>query len=295
MAWNGSNQKEEVHLTKRRGTKSPQRGTFLVVGGIALLFALGAGIWMVLRPHASRVPENAPAPAIEQPALIESVKPKIESNASTESKEPEKQEKTNEVTFVKRPGALQLPDGRILTFPAPNEGEIRRVYSHGHLYECDHLGNFKDVTPRKLFNTAFEGNFLALAVEGKSFIPAFLTGLDPSEVRDYLTRERPPIGDETEEEKEQLKAYDAMRRAALQYMDEGGSFDEFVMDFANYERKSREANAMCLREVMTLYKQGRLREAKEMVQAANALMTQKGLRPFRLPPHVKAALGEGEQ
>ena len=52
---------------------------------------------------------------------------------------------------------------------------------------------------------------------------------------------------------------------------------------------------MCLREIMTLYKQGRLREAKEMVQAANALMTQKGLRPFRLPPHVKAALGEGEQ
>lgn len=122
MAWNGSNQKEEVHLTKRRGTKSPQCGTFLVVGGIALLFALGAGIWMVLRPHASRVPENAPAPAIEQPALIESVKPKIESNASTESKEPEKQEKTHEVTFVKRPGALQLPDGRILTFPTPKDG-----------------------------------------------------------------------------------------------------------------------------------------------------------------------------
>lgn len=176
MAWNGSNQKEEVHLTKRRCSKSPQRGTFPVTGGIALLFVLGAGIWMVLRPPASRVSENAPAPVTKQTALIESVKPNIEPHTSSESSEPEKQEKTNEVTFVKRPGTLQLPDGRILTFPAPKEGEIRRVYSHGHLYECDHLGNFKDVTPRKLFNTAFEGNFLALAVKGKSFYPCLSDG-----------------------------------------------------------------------------------------------------------------------
>ena len=87
----------------------------------------------------------------------------------------------------------------------------------------------------------------------------------------------------------QLKVYYEMRCAALQYMEEGGSFDDFVMDFANYEKKSRETNAICLREVMTLCKEGKIQEAKEMAEAASKLMEQKGLRPFKLPPHVKAA------
>ena len=104
-----------------------------------------------------------------------------------------------------------------------------------------------------------------------------------------LEKNYQPIGDETEEEMAQLKAYDDMRCATLQYMEEGGSFDDFVMDFANYEKKSRETNAMCLREVMTLCKEGKIQEAKEMAEAATKLMEQKGLRPFKLPPHVKAA------
>lgn len=201
-------------------------------------------------------------------------------------------EKEARPQFEKRPGAMQLPDGRVLTFPAPKRGEIRKVYAYGHMYECDSEGNFVDVTPRRLFNTAFEGNFLALAVEGRTFIPAFLTGLDQKEVKKLLKKDYEPVGDETEEEMAQLRAYDDMRRAALQYMEEGGSFDDFVTDFANYERKSRETNAMCLREVMTLCKEGRIEEAKEMAQAASKLMERKGLRPFRLPAHVRAAFDE---
>lgn len=108
-------------------------------------------------------------------------------------------------------------------------------------------------------------------------------------MKEILKKNYQPIGDATEEEMAQLKAYDDMRCAALQYMEEGGSFDDFVMDFANYEKKSRETNAMCLREVMTLCKEGKIQEAKEMAEAATKLMEQKGLRPFKLPPHVKAA------
>jgi len=201
----------------------------------------------------------------------------------------EKPAKPEPPPFVKRPGAMQLPNGKILTFPAPKEGEIRKVYANGRMYECDHLGNFKDVTKRKLFKTAFELNFLAFAQEGKPYIPVFLKGLDEEDVKRMLLKNYTPIGDETEEEWAELKAYDNMRCAALQYMEEGGSFDDFVMDFANYEKKSRETNAMCLREVMTLCKEGKIQEAKEMAEAATKLMEQKGLRPFKLPPHVKAA------
>ena len=194
--------------------------------------------------------------------------------------------------FVKRPGALQLPDGQVLTFPAPKEGEIRKVYAYGHMYECDHLGNFKDVTPRKLFHTAFEGNFLALAQEDKPFIPAFLTGLDEADVRRMLENPYEPIGDETEDEKAQLKAYDDLRSAVLAYMDQGGSFDEFVQGVAKAEKKQRQAHAMSLKEIMTLYKEGRIEEAKIMAKAANMLMEKDGFKPVKIPPHVQAAFDQ---
>ena len=191
--------------------------------------------------------------------------------------------------FQKRPGTLQLPDGTVLTFPAPKGDEIRKVYAYGHLYECDSKGNFRDISKRQLFHTAFEANFLGLANADKPFIPAFLTGLDPDEVKKFLQKPYQPIGDETVEEKAELQAYDEMRAAALQYMDEGGSFDDFVGYFAQQVKDERKTNALCLREVMTLYKEGRVVEAKEMAEAANALKEQKGLKPFKVPVHVQEA------
>ena len=301
MAWNGSGgaadsprsgERRRAAGNGRGSAPSPARRRFAAFRGAiaALAVVLGAGLaWWLVSRSASTEPAPEPAPgkpaAVPKPSAPKPAKAGT-TNAPAKAEKPAKPEPP---PFQKRPGAMQLPDGKVLTFPAPKEGEIRKVYAYGHMYECDHLGNFKDVTPRKLFHTAFEGNFLALAVEGKTFIPAFLTGLDQNEVKEILKKNYQPIGDETEEEMAQLKAYDDMRCAALQYMEEGGSFDDFVMDFANYEKKSRETNAMCLREVMTLCKEGKIQEAKEMAEAATKLMEQKGLRPFKLPPHVKAA------
>ena len=233
------------------------------------------------KPRAAK-PRPAPKP-VPKPAVTNA--PPAVTNAPAPA--------TNAVpAFVKRPGALQLPDGKVLTFPPPKEGEIRKVYAYGHMYECDHEGNFRDVTRRQLFNTAFQANFLGLAVADKPFIPAFLKGLDQEDVKKTLLKNYELKGDETEEEMAELKAYDDMRAVALQYMDQGGSFDEFVDYFAKQVKDERETNALCLREVMTLYKQGKIAEAKEMAEAANALKKQKGLKELKLPPHVRAAFEE---
>ena len=283
------------HIEEDRGERKAavSKIPLKAVAACALVVVAIGGItyWWTQKPSTAETEAQKPTrPAKIATATPSAPKPAAKAGTTNAQAKAEKQEKPEPPPFQKRPGAMQLPDGKVLTFPAPKEGEIRKVYAYGHMYECDHLGNFKDVTPRKLFHTAFEGNFRALAVEGRTFIPAFLTGLDPEEVRKMLTKNYQPIGDETEEEMAQLKAYDDMRCAALQYMEEGGSFDDFVMDFANYEKKSRETNAMCLREVMTLCKEGKIQEAKEMAEAASKLMEQKGLKPFKLPPHVKAAL-----
>jgi len=261
----------------------------VTVCALAVVAIGGITYWLTQKPSTTETEAKKPTRQAKIATATPSAPKPDKAGTTNAQTKAEKSAKPEPPPFQKRPGTMQLPDGQILTFPPPREGEIRKVYAYGHLYECDSEGNFKDITPRQLFHTAFEGNFLALAVEGHRFIPAFLTGLDQEDVKRILEKNYQPIGDETEEEMAQLKAYDDMRCAALQYMEEGGSFDDFVMDFANYEKKSRETNAMCLREVMTLCKEGKIQEAKEMAEAATKLMAQQGLRPFKLPPHVKAA------
>ena len=193
--------------------------------------------------------------------------------------------------YVKRAGQLRLPDGQVLTFPPPAEGETRLVHAYGHTYECDHLGNFRDITPRRLFDTAFEANFFALAQSEGRFIPAFLKGLDEADVKAMLVKGYTPKGDETEEEMARLKAYDEMRCAVLEYMEQGGRFDDFVSGVADFEREQRQARAAGLREVMTLVKQGRVEEARRMAEEADRLLREKGFAPIRLPAHVREAFG----
>lgn len=194
--------------------------------------------------------------------------------------------------YIPKPGQMQLPSGKILTFPPPKPGEIRMLAAYGHIYECYADGGWKDATPRKLFGTAFEENFLALSVEGRTFIPAFLTGLDQDDVVRVLQKEYEPIGDETDEEKAQLAAYDEMRAAALDYIAGGGSFDEFVTEIATFVKQERSLKAKALREVMTLFKEGRVDEAKVRAEALNEALATQGFSRLRLPAHVRSAFGE---
>ena len=277
------------------GRRGPFAIRFCLCAMVAVVAAIGAWWWFGGR-GATALPAKPPAtekPKAEKRPDVRPPKPHVEPATNVPpavvQEQPPPPTTNKPPEFVKRPGALQLPDGKVLTFPPPQEGEIRKVYAYGHLYECDHEGNFRDVTKRQLFHTAFEANFLGLAVEDKPFIPAFLKGLDEEDVKKTLLKKYETTGDETEEEMAQLRAYDDMRAAALQYMEEGGSFDEFVDYFAKQVKEERETNAMCLREVMTLYKQGKIAEAKEMAEAANALKREKGMKELKLPAHVRAA------
>ena len=283
----------EEYDGKKRSAHMPRTKTqshfkvWLFALAIAVL-ASGGFLWLISGKNRGKPDKDDKS---ERPSKASTVAQPVTKTVKTseEQVESEKSEKPELPPYVKKPGQMQLPNGKILTFPAPKEGETRKVYAYGHMYECDSEGNFRDITPRKLFHTAFEGNFLGLAVEDKPFSPAFLKGLDQDEVKKILEKNYQPIGDETEEEWTQLKAYDDMRCAALQYMEEGGTFDEFVDYFANQVKKERQTQAMCLREVMTLYKEGKIAEAKEMAEAAAALKEKQGLKSFKLPPHVLEA------
>lgn len=282
--WNRSTGKSAAASAGRRAGKSRARGVVA-----AVIVVLGAVVaWL----FCSSPSEEKVDGAEKRVNKIREVKPAVSRKAAVTNvavKVVQQKPKDEKPAYVKKPGQMQLPNGKILTFPPPKEGHTRKVFAGGRLYECDHLGNFKDVTKRNLFNTAFEENFLRLAQEGQAYIPAFLTGLDEADVKKLLEKNYQPKGDETEEEKAALNAYDEMRCAALLHMEQGGKFDDFVNEYATFDRKQRETKAISTREIMMLYKEGKVAEAKQMAEAANVLMEQKGYKPIMLPDHVRRA------
>lgn len=283
MAWNRMDESKSAknHVARKGGIKGLLAGVIVVAVGIAVIYLLRSptsegNVESYAKP--SHIKDFSPSKTTDS-TLKEDVTA-AEQNQKKEEPKP----------YVKKPGQMQLPDGQILTFPPPKEGEIRKIYAYGHLYECDHLGNFKDVSKRHLFKTAFEENFLAFAQAGKGYIPAFLTGLDENDVRKMLEKNYTPIGDETDEEIAALKAYDEMRCAALAYMEQGGKFDDFVNEYITFDRKERQAKSVSLQEIITTYLKGDVSGAKEIAKAANIMMEKNGFRPITLPKEVQEAL-----
>ena len=272
------------------GKKKPGLGLVVV---LALVAAVAAFLFLKKKaPEASVAPE-APAEATLAEAVAEATptvddKEQVSEPADAESAAASE---TQEQPFVKRPGAMQLPNGKVLTFKPPKPGEVRKVYGGGRLYECDSEGNWRDITKRKLFKTAFELNFLGLANAGKSFIPAFLVGLDQDEVVEFLKKPYEPIGDETEEELEQLAAYDEMRASALEYIEAGGKFDDFVTEISNFVKAERKIRANGLKQVMELAKAGDIEGARKRTAEINAALAEQGYQPLKFPSRVVEQYG----
>lgn len=189
------------------------------------------------------------------------------------------------------PGRITLPNGKTLSFKPPKEGTTTKVYASGHTYEAFPDGSFRDITPRKLFGTVFENQFQNALVDGHMAIATFLTGLDEENVIELL---RKPVVFEdidTEEERETKEAMAEMKQAALDYIEAGGTFDEFITEAQTFANQERQLKAKGLRSVMELYKVGDYAGARERLDAVNGALATQGFLGIRLPAHVKAALG----
>lgn len=275
--------------------RSKKHQIFLPLIAIAIL-AIGA--FVLLSHDDKKVPvETAEEVVKEQPKA----KPPtpigaqgVKENSTAVVKPTKHDASSNTNTYQKKAGEMRLPDGRLFTFPAPTPGKPRIVIVDGKTYECDHEGNFRDVTPRQLFSTAFEANFMGLAIDNGSFIPAFLVGLNQDEVIKILQKDYEMIGDETEEEIKKLEAYLEMKSIALDYIEQGGSFDDFVVDIAAFVKAERKIRAKGLGQVMTLVKEGKYAEAKTRADELNAAITAEGYKPLKIPPHVAKVFDELE-
>lgn len=200
---------------------------------------------------------------------------------------------TNE--FVQAPGTLQLPDGRVLRFPAPREGEYRIVHSHGKTYKCDHLGNWEDVTPKPVFDNAFEENLIGLSVEGGHFMPGMLMGLDPKGVMTMLQKQVVINSDDPEDVVEKKKAVAEAKAAILDYIAEGGTFDQFVAEMRELSVKERKVKSTAMRDIVSLLKEGRVDDAAYYRKVLDDQLGKEGFKPIKLPSHITQILSQAKE
>ena len=305
MAWNGSGgaadaprsgERRRAAGNGRDSAPNPARRRFAAFRGAlaALAVVLGAGLawWLLSRPEST---EPAPGPAHGKPAAVpKPIAPKpAKAGATNAQSKAEKAAKPEPPPFQKRPGAMQLPDGRVLTFRPPKEGEFRIVHSHGSTYKCDHLGNWEDITPKPIFDNTFEEALVGLATTG-NFIPGMLMGIDYDDAIKMLTKPVVINPDDPEDVVEKKEAVAAAKEAILDYMKDGASLDDFVMEMRKQVVKERFIRGMALKEIVASLKEGRAQDAADMRDAANKMLENDNLRPMNLPAHIEQAIEENK-
>lgn len=291
MAWNGSQGSQNVGKkpVKRAGGGASLRGILagvivVVIGGLAAWFFMG---------------KSAPAPKVvktEKPKAIKEVRPATLPKKKPEVAQPKKLSreemlfnKTN--GYAKAAGKMLTDDGRVLTFPPPKDGEFRIVHSHGKMYKCDSKGNFEDITPKPVFDNAFENNLLGMAIEGGFFMPGMLTGHDANEITSMLIRKVEIKPDDPPDVVEKKEAVAALKQDIIDYIKEGGTFDDYVKGMRDQSIRDRSMKQQGLREIMMMVKKGDIEGAAMFRDKFNETVAKQGMTPIKLPKHIDEKLG----
>lgn len=215
----------------------------------------------------------------------------IESAMVAKAREKITNSKTN---YTKKTGQLMLPNGRILTFKPPKDGEVVYVNSAGRRYECDSEGNWKDVTPKPIFSTPFENQLVGLSVEGATFIPAFLKGYNQDDVVEILKRDVVINEDDPEDVVLKKQAVCEMKAIILDYIEQGGAFDQFVDEMYAFSKQERSLKAKGMGRLMKIYKAGDIEGARKFRKEYDEILKSNGFTQLRVPTKIAEILATAD-
>ena len=281
MGWNGS---DRVSNSPKNETPKSTRKLRVVLCAICALVALFGGIALYF--FLSK-PESASVAQTDTPKTHSPASSKVSTNSLKKTEKPLATPKKEKPPFVKKPGTMQTPDGRVLTFPVPAPGEFRTVHSHGAVYKCDHEGNWVDITPKPVFDNAFEENLIGMNLQNGSFIPGMLMGLDKAEVMKMLRKPVTINPDDSEEVIRKKTAAAEVKELALDYMETtGASFDEFVMEMRKTATIQKGLTASTLKDIVGFLKKGDAKSAALYRDTLNQKFRELGLPDAKIPKHI---------
>ena len=307
MAWNGSSQSKnagsrsrathKASRPRRRGGARPLHWLALlaVLAALALAayFALRGGLEeQDVRPPASRGKDAKPArTSVDSPvpsgrrsegaALPEATGEQIAEQAAEEKK-----------PGVFAPGMIRLPNGFELRFKLPAEGETRQLLAGGEIWEVDSEGNIENVTPPPVFEKPFEGMISSLYERDGMVLPFALKRYSDEEVRRMCREPTLSYDDDTPEITMKRENVAMLKRGILEFLDGGGTFEEFVDDMQQHSQKAQRAQVEGMHGVRDLLLAGRDSEAVQYYRLFSQDMADKGYGELKLPRSYRAALEE---
>ena len=287
MSWNKTVKNGGDDLKRRHGASGVK-----VVIFICLVVLCSLGAWIFFFTDNGDVAQEKIAQKVNREIRTgDSLSVKISTNQVVKlSKEERLFQKTN--GFVKAAGKLLTPDGRVLTFPPPKGDEFRIVHSHGKTYKCDSNGNFVDITPKPIFDNAFEENLIGMAIEGGAFLPGMLTGYDSSEIMPLLIKKVEINPDDTSDVVAKKEAVAALKQDIMDYIKEGGTFDEYVMEMRAQSVRERSIKTEGIKEIVRMINDGDTEGAAMFREKFNDMIGKQGMKPVKLPKHIAEALDE---
>lgn len=296
MAWNqpsGDNPK------KRGGQKNIRpilRG--LMAGAVVVLGALV--VWMIVgrtsenahdKPKQStrtkdikpiRVAAETPTSTIKQAGTV----------SATDAADVQEQVVEEKKPGVFAPGMIRLPNGFELRFKLPPEGETRQLLAGGEIWEIDSKGEIQSVTPPPIFEQPFEGMISSLYERDGMVLPFALKRYSEEEVRKMCKEPTLSYDDDTPEIIQKRENVAMLKQAILEFLDGGGTFEEFVDDMQQHSQNALRAQAEGMHGVRDLLQAGKDDEALQYYRLFAQDMTDKGYGELKLPPSYREALDE---
>ena len=93
---------------------------------------------------------------------------------------------------------------------------------------------------------------------------------------------------------EKKRAVAAAKETILEYIRQGGTFDQFVMEMRDLTVQERKVKSAAMKDIVGLLKEGRAEEAAAYRRALDEQLKKEGLAPVRLPAHIIEILGQAE-
>ncbi len=284
----GKGKPTKARLSKSAGharSSSLMRG--FLAGAIVVVAAFG--IWYIiigLRDKAQQTDNGT-----EKPAKIAEVTPAIVAKPKAEEPAPEPTPtKPEPPPFVKRPGALQLPNGTVITFRPPPPGQEKTVWVHGRKYIADSEGNFYDASPVPTFDNRFENTMEAMSAVGGGVLPAAALSIPKDDIVKYLSSPIVINDNDSEDIVEKKIATAEMKELLKDYIKDGGNWEDFVMELSNIKRNERMLQSQAISEIAKMLREGDEEGAQMYRARVDEFMKSKGYRGLKVPE--KWGLGE---
>ncbi len=178
---------------------------------------------------------------------------------------------------------MMLPDGRVLTFKPPEEGHTKKIVSNGHIYECDSEGNFKEVTPPPVFDNRFENQLVGLSLANGTFMPGMLKNHSEEEIMAMLKKPVVINEDDSDDAKAKKEAVAEMKGIILDYIAQGGTFDQFVDEMHSFVREERRLKSKAYKRILTDIKEGKIEEARKFRDEYDSILEKNGYSKLTIP------------